>query len=156
MDSKNLKKVIKQLVRESLVEIFAEMKLESIVESVTKKQLAELKINQPTVMREVRNSIPQENKKNLMDKVGNIESDVWRSMYSDVIDKGNPILNEARDEGATNPEFVPENVMESLGLMKDYSRAAGLEEDSSKSTEENEWSELRKKRTQMLQSLIKP
>jgi len=122
--SKDLKKMLKPLVRECLTELFAEMKLESIVEGVIKKSsltrgpsLSEAlgRESQSQVVQEQRQvELTTEEKRDMLQKKLGISDDEWRSMYA-----GTEPLDE-NDSGG--PELVSESVLHQAGLMKDYSK----------------------------------
>ena len=176
MQNKELKSVIKQLVRESLVEIFVEMNLQTIVEGVVKSQLSQVKeikepkrasdVPVPKLSKSIRDlymeqeedsnpytSVEAPKRSNILDSV---KDSTLRSVLSDTLNSNNPILNESASENSSKPELVPEHVLESAGLMKDYSRLAGLDkEDSTIPEEDDEWEQRRKSRQQILQSTIK-
>lgn len=178
MQKSDLKKVIKQLVRESLTEIFAEMRLETLVENVVKNQIRnipEQKVSQPTplapkrtnnysvkdVLNEMKDesgshysnvSAPAPQQQKQKRAIEKIDNDEWKNIYNDTLTHGNPILEGKSNDGVA-PELVPENVLERMGLMKDYSRLIGM--DDEKVTQDDEWKELREKRNKILESTIK-
>lgn len=165
MNSKELKQVIKQMVQESLIEVFAEMNLQLVVENAIKSQLCESK-KQKTNSMSLRSSVVEASrpepviesttKNNVMEKIGAIDSDVWRSIYGDTAKSSNPILKETKEDKGSNPELVPEALLENRGLMKDYSKLAGLTEDSESVIAENdEWNKIREARQKMLQATMK-
>ena len=177
MQKSDLKKVIKQLVRESLTEIFAEMRLEALVESAVKNQIRRTTISEQVVAQSkpvpkkaksslsvrdvltdlnddtgshystVAAPLPQQKQKKMVEQIDN---DTWRNIYTDTLTHGNPILEDKAD---ADPELVPENVLEKMGLMKDYSKLIGV--DDEKVTQDDEWKELREKRSKMLESTVK-
>ncbi len=140
MDKKELKSVIKEMVRQSLMEIFAEMHLETIVEGVVRKQKP---VTAP-MKRQLREQFVQEEeeevptprqaapapkvdtakqkavmKEELRKKLG-VSDDVWKMYYSDIDPTKLP--PGASSPGANeNPESAPEELLEAAGLMRDYS-----------------------------------
>lgn len=122
MDKKELKGIIKQLVRESLMEIFVEMKLETIVENVIKKQ-------QP-ITRQINESVVAKNpvvqstqvdtgkeqlRKFIREQVAPDNSDM-ADIYKDILDRGSPILE---DDNNAQPELVSEQALKNSGLIRD-------------------------------------
>jgi len=140
MDKKELKSVIKEMVRQSLMEIFAEMHLETIVESVVKKQKPISTQKQQTlkeqfvVEEEERVVSPRQAKpapkvdeakqkamlrEELRKKMG-VSEQSWNMYYSDIDPTKLP--PGASSSGSNeNPESVPEDLLEAAGLMRDYS-----------------------------------
>lgn len=124
MKAKDLKKMLKPLVRECLTEIFAEMKLETIVEGVVKKaapirgpSLSAALSNepQPRVVNEQRKpEITDEEKREMLQKRLGISDAEWKAVYAGT----EPLDND--DSG--KPELVSESVLQQSGLMKDYSK----------------------------------
>lgn len=131
MNSRDLKKIMKPLIRECLTEIFAEMKLESIVEGVVQKS-SPLRgsslgatLNSFTESETVENQrlteervaakveITGAEKKDMLKRRLGIDENEWRAMYQGT----EPISDE--DDG---PELVSESALRQAGLMKDYSK----------------------------------
>lgn len=126
MKNKDLKLVIKQLVRESLTEIFAEIQLEKIVETVMEKQMK-------TLIKEVKPSVAHKvvsepaRRQSLLSQVMFNEED-QSSWY------GKAQIKESVTAPAPNPyaepdpissqrrEHVSEEALQQSGLLKDYSR----------------------------------
>lgn len=128
MQKSELKVLIKQLVRESLTEIFAEMRLESIVEGVLKKHQSVV-LSEDAEEEPIRPTRPKEDssvkKRRLMEALGGEE--MWNNVYGD-IEESNPILSNRSASGAPVPgavdgtEYVKEADLREAGLFKDYSR----------------------------------
>lgn len=152
---KDLKNIIKQYVRESLVEIFAEMKLETIVENVLNKkapiakeapQVPSFSVKEVMYGNEQANRSPNQSilkeqmKRSFMDKVG-VSDGEWNKIYAD-IDTNNPIMTGEQNPVATE---VPEDVLAKMGLMKDYSKHINVSSGGSKAVEEedDEWQKRR-------------
>ena len=122
MNQKELKSVIKQLVRESLTEIFAEMKLESIVEGVIKKNNSVSRDTGSAPARPITESVQHDDSANMRSKIREMvgaDDSEWADIYKDTVENGHAILD--NDEGS-NPEFVSESLLQKHGLMKDYSK----------------------------------
>jgi len=170
MDEKVLKKIIKQLVRESLTEIFAEMKLETIVETVVSKKVPVRPVPPPSAplkngklsIKEVlgvqnpepvRQSVPQTNsaerRKVILEKMGG--NDMWKGIYADTASSDNPILE--GDESPADREQVPTSILESMGLMRDYSKHIG--QDAKTTSEDEEWRKRREARAKIMNESIK-
>jgi len=64
----------------------------------------------------------------------------------------NPILDDT-DNSDTKPELVPEHVLESMGLMKDYSKF--VDAGKNKTSQDQEWTKLREQRQKILNETIK-
>lgn len=158
MDKKDLKNAIKPLVRECLTEIFAEMQLEKIVENVVTKTLPkqreevvpEFSMKQTASERlpvtKVASSV---NKRKLIEEKLGVNDEVWKNIYADTATSANPILesNNNSAENVADTELVPESVLESMGLMKDYSKHIGFKEPSQ---EDTEWQKKREEREKIL------
>ena len=139
MNKKELKSVIKEMVRQSLMEIFAEMHLETIVESVVKRQKPVSTQKQQTlkeqfVVEEERVTSQRQTKpapkvdeakqkamlrEELRKKMG-VSEQSWNMYYSD-IDPTKLPPGASSPGGNENPESVPEDLLEAAGLMRDYS-----------------------------------
>lgn len=141
MDKKELKSVIKEMVRQSLMEIFAEMHLETIVESVVRKQkpvVVSAPKKQPLreqfVVEEEEEETPPARKatpkvdevkqkallrEEIKKKMG-VSDQAWNMYYSD-IDPTKLPPGASSPGGNENPESVPEDILEAAGLMRDYS-----------------------------------
>lgn len=167
--SNKIKKIVKHYVRESLMEIFAEMHLESIVEGVVNKQQVEnfqpkQRMAQyespprPTPRRTNLHEIMdvgsdhysdfEDKTKSRAEQLG-ISNEDFSAIYADTIKSNNPILN----AGGEEPPEVPIEALESLGLAKDYSQylpetktASGIGED--------EFEKLREQREKRLKEII--
>lgn len=123
MKSKDLKKMIKPLIRECLTEIFAEIQLEKIVKGVMSEQSirkpASRSFTEEVLAESVPSQVTAENRKRqVMDKLG-ISEEEWRTMYSDTDESDHPILS---GDESDSPELVSENVLRQSGLLKDYSK----------------------------------
>jgi hypothetical protein len=123
MNQKELKSVIKQLVRESLTEIFAEMHLESIVENVIKKSAPRPVARQELI---TQNAAPlMESVNEGIDLKAKIRSMVaaddseWADIYKDTVAHGHPVID---GEDSCKPELAPESALKQRGFMKDYSK----------------------------------
>lgn len=141
MDKKELKIVIKEMVRQSLMEIFAEMHLETIVESVVKKQkpvvvsasTKKQPLREQFVIEEEDETPPPRQATSKVDeakqkailreemkkKLG-VSDEAWKMYYSD-IDPTKLPPGASSPGGNENPESVPEDLLEAAGLMRDYS-----------------------------------
>lgn len=141
MDKKELKIVIKEMVRQSLMEIFAEMHLETIVESVVKKQkpvvvsasAKKQPLREQFVIEEEDETPPPRQATSRVDeakqkailreemkkKLG-VSDEAWKMYYSD-IDPTKLPPGASSPGGNENPESVPEDLLEAAGLMRDYS-----------------------------------
>jgi len=165
MDEKVLKKIIKQLVRESLTEIFAEMKLETIVENVVSRKVSKapvvsskLSVKEALGVRdEVQPSRPssstqidaEQKRKFIIEKMGG--NDMWKGIYADTAATENPILE--GDNAGADQEQVPASILENMGLMRDYSKHIGMDDEKTK--DNDEWQKLRVKRQKILDESIK-
>lgn len=122
MNKKQLKTMIREMVKESLLEIFAEMKLETIVEHEVRKQKELNIIPERTnkINKVTQSSQPSraELKQTLKEAIG-ISDDLYSDIYSDTVGSENPLLNGTENE---KPELVSEDTLRQCGLMKDYSR----------------------------------
>jgi hypothetical protein len=126
MKKKDLKRLIKPMIRECLAEIFMEMNLETIVEGVVRRQI-KTRPHAPLMTESV---IPeaapapkppassQDQKKLMRERLG-ISEEEWKTMYSDTAESDNPVLT-GDDNG--NSELVSENALRQSGLYKDYSK----------------------------------
>jgi hypothetical protein len=154
-----LKKILKPLIRECLTELFAEMNIERIVEGVISRQPTrkaapsiqeERELLPGPAMRSAKPSLSSEDKrKMLIEKMGVVD-DVWKDIYADTAANGNPVLE---DEGTGKPEYVTEDQLAKLGLMKDYSKHIGMDESTQKN--EGEWKNLRDRQRKILENTIK-
>lgn len=138
MEKRELKKVIKEMVRDAMTEIFAEIQLESIVKKVVNenktvssprptrsgpslREASQVPLNEsvePQQARPVQPPAPKFDKDALRAKIG-IDEDTWKNIYSDTAESDNPVLT---GEQGGNPEFVAEEDLVEAGLMKDYSK----------------------------------
>jgi len=151
MNKVELKSVIKQLVRESLTEIFAEMNLQTIVEQSVKKNLSNITQNTPTIREQVYEQKPKvsvDKRKKMMESMG-VTDDVWRSIYADTASSANPIIE--GNDMPNNPE-IPASVLEETGLLKDYSKFLSP---SVQNGESDEWKQLREQRQVLLNQSVK-
>lgn len=139
-NNEDIKKLIKPLiegmVREALLKIFAEMKLETLIENAVNKQQRNSQAA-ATVMSEniqaskvSRPSVPKPNKRSLMEAIG-VNENTWNDVYADTLKHGNSVLTapEASPMSSTpqaggfdDREDAPVSALEQLGLIKDYSR----------------------------------
>jgi hypothetical protein len=125
MDKKELKRLIKPLIKELLTEIFCELRLETIVENIIKKTgtqprlIEEKKVYAEQIQQHSQMS-KEELRAKLLDKVG-ASSDEMRSIYTDIIDKGHPVLD-GNNMTRPEPELVPESVLREAGLLRDFSK----------------------------------
>lgn len=55
--------------------------------------------------------------------------DVWRGIYEDTIESGNPLLTSSEEEG--EGELVSEHLLQESGLMRDYSKHINAFEETS-------------------------
>lgn len=126
MTEKELKRLIKPLIRECLTEIFAEMQLEKIVENVVAKKNPQLN---KTVSATQSQSIPRFsierpkiNESSLRKKL-NISKEEWDNVYGNIDTKAlteqSKTDRQVIEEGT---EGVPEEALESIGILKDYSK----------------------------------
>lgn len=171
MDEKALKKIIKQLVRESLTEIFAEMKLENIVETVVSKKVPmrtapapapqpkvapklsvreALNMSEETVRQPASQPDAATRRRVMMEKLG-VNNDMWKDIYADTASSDNPILE--GDQSPQDREEVPASILESMGLMRDYSKHIG--QDKKTTDEDEEWRKRREARAKILNESIK-
>ena len=119
MNKRELKSVIKEMVRESLTEIFAEMHLETIIEGVVKKNGSSSFSRQVAKVPSAPASpVPSINTKAMLRERLGVDESEWRSMYEG-IEIDNPIIT---GEVAEEPEQVPEEILQQIGLFKDYSK----------------------------------
>jgi hypothetical protein len=131
MDNKELKKLVKPLIRECLTEIFAEMNLEKIVEGVVnrspKTMQTKLMNNVPSPPKQVNNlsnSKPKINDSSLRQAL-NINESEWQNIYGDIIDNPRLLAEHSKTDrqiAEENKESVPEDVLDNVGLMRDYSK----------------------------------
>jgi hypothetical protein len=131
MDKKELKKLVKPLIRECLTEIFAEMNLEKIVEGVVnrspKTMQTKLMNNVPSPPKQVNNlsnSKPKINDSSLRQAL-NINESEWQNIYGDIIDNPRLLAEHSKTDrqiAEENKESVPEDVLDNVGLMRDYSK----------------------------------
>lgn len=118
MNKRELKALIKEMVRESLTEIFVEMKLENIVERVVRQQnpmiveeaTPRVVYQQPQRQQAQPKQIVRENLRNKMA----ISDDEWKGIYEDVDVERMP---SGMSTTVENPEFVSEDDMRKLGLF---------------------------------------
>jgi hypothetical protein len=127
MKKSELKQVVKHLVRESLIEIFAEMKLETIVESAVKKHIktsSPVTTNKRSIAEALEvapSSAPvskEDMRQKMMETMG-VDEDTWRNIYEDTAESDNPVLT---GDDSDRPELVSEAKLKSSGLMRDYSK----------------------------------
>ncbi|KKQ98811.1 MAG: hypothetical protein UT24_C0036G0009, partial [Candidatus Woesebacteria bacterium GW2011_GWB1_39_12] len=101
--------------------------LQTMVENVVSKKIPNPNLTprlsvRDTVMAEEdqksKEKLTPDKKKIIIEKLvgGN---DMWKDIYKDTMSSNNPILDDT-DNSDTKPELVPEHVLESMGLMKDY------------------------------------
>jgi hypothetical protein len=155
----DLKKLLKPYVKECLIEVLAEMKLETMVENVVSKKIPNPNLASRFSVRDtvvVENAQPKEKftpdkKKIIIEKLvgGN---DMWKDIYENTAQSNNPILDDT-DNSDTKPELVPEHVLESMGLMKDYSKF--VDAGKNKPSQDQEWTKLREQRQKILNNTIK-
>jgi len=141
MNKASLKKVVKEMVRDSITELFAEMHLESIVKKVvsegsaatrrtpkhrrpTLREASQVPFDAPLPDAPPAPSAPAQasnglNKEGLRERM-NIDEDVWRDIYADTAESDNPVLT--GEEGGGSVETAPEGELRKAGLMKDYSK----------------------------------
>lgn len=131
MNNKELKSVIKEMVRQSLVEIFAEMKLESIVEGVmerssskvTRSRLSEVVSREEEAPARPQPRPPTRQKEQIRESLRkklHISDSEWSNIYEGIA-LDNPIVT-GQTAGNFNEESVSEEQLEEIGLMKDYSK----------------------------------
>jgi hypothetical protein len=131
MNNKELKAVIKEMVRQSLTEIFAEMKLESIVEGVMQRGSSRSRLTdavyrdeEAPVQRQQPRPQPSRQKEQIRESLRkklHISDSEWTGIYGD-IQPDNPIVTGQTGGGNFNQESVSEQQLEEIGLMKDYSK----------------------------------
>jgi hypothetical protein len=120
-----LKQLIKKYVRESLMEIFAEMKLETIVENAVRKEVSKrpestrAAVIPEAVQRPVRpapKAPAAPSRREIMERLG-IDESTWQTYYADT--EADPIVTgEASDVGVE----VSESALDRLGVFdKDWS-----------------------------------
>jgi hypothetical protein len=150
---KKLKKIIKQYVRESLLEIFSEEKMKSIVESVISRQVS-FSAPQPNFISPPRqmNEDKQALKQSLKKKLGIDDDGMWNNIYGNIDIDENPIINEQayqdQEEGISN------HILESTGILRDYSKfVEGVS--SGTGQQEDDLAEKREYRTQRLRDIMK-
>ena len=161
MEEKKLKAIIKEYVREALIEVLAEAKIESMIAKTIKEHTKKPKSLKESLGIPEQKYVPEKLKivdeiklkNDLLNKIAPTD-DVWRSIYADTLksDYSRPILE--GNEIATGKE-IPESVLEQAGFMRDYSVAAGLADDPAKTIKDDEMTALQEKRRQMLESKIR-
>lgn len=120
-DTSKLKKVIKLLVKECLIEAFAELQIEKIVEAKLAKKNSANKLVE-TVKKEKYAEIfepPQPSSKvsvKFQETINKLKDTSGFNYYDSIED--NSILT-GKDDG---PEEVSEAQLASMGLMRDYSK----------------------------------
>jgi hypothetical protein len=135
MNDKQLKVLIKEMVRQSLLEIFAEMKLESIVEGVIKKQSTPSRtIKEGVQARETNKEdnsaamIALKRKREMLDKLQVNKSPISGILKETLEESADEILKESRAPRHTAPQQddpspLSESDLEELGLFgKDFSQ----------------------------------
>jgi len=160
LHKEDLKKLLKPYVRECLIEVLAEMKLQTMVENVVSKKIpnpispSRLSVKD-TIMTEEdqkpKEKLTPDKKKIIIERLvgGN---DMWKDIYENTAQSNNPILDDT-DNSDTKPELVPEHVLESMGLMKDYSKF--VDAGKNKTSQDQEWTKLREQRQKILNETIK-
>lgn len=127
--NQQLKKVIKTLVRECLLEVFAEMKLENIVESVLSKQQTLSEKNTKKLLESSdENSTPSlfsrvnpaskpmnEDRRAKIKEAMGLDDNTWNNVYGNIATP-----NEGEIDG--KPQLVTEEQLLASGLIKDYSK----------------------------------
>lgn len=126
MNKKELKGLIKEVVRECMAEMLMELKLENIIESAMSK----MTVSAPSVSSRNLNeevalvTSKPKSKTDLRKKLGVSEAE-WNAIYSNV-DTSNPILSENRSadpiSSQPKPPEVSANELAEAGLYKDYSK----------------------------------
>lgn len=109
------------MVRESLTEIFAEIHLEKIVEGVISNQRQGSTLVESISSEQKRNNLTSGHKpqtSELKKKLG-ISEQEWQTFYSNIGE--NTIKKEETIDPKANRQYVSEKLLESNGLMKDYS-----------------------------------
>jgi len=121
LHKEDLKKLLKPYVRECLIEVLAEMKLQTMVENVVSKKIpnpispSRLSVKD-TIMTEEdqkpKEKLTPDKKKIIIERLvgGN---DMWKDIYENTAQSNNPILDDT-DNSDTKPELVPEHVLESM------------------------------------------
>ena len=112
--------MIKPLIRECLTELFLEMKLENIIETVVHKKkrpsfkdaMAPAPTKQSAKSKEAARKIMTEDIKKRL----GVDDSVWETVYADVGD------NSVLGDDQSGAPVVPEAALESRGLFEDYSR----------------------------------
>lgn len=164
MNNKELELLIEKIVYKKILKIFAEMKLESIVENVvsrkiTSKQQSVIPRNEKLSVKKVFEQeenfqnkptiSAEEKRKMIIEKIGG--DDMWKNIYADTATSNNPIIE--GDEGAEQ-EQVPLNILENMGLIKDYSKHIGVN-NKTVDKEDEEWQKRREARAKILGESIK-
>lgn len=139
MDKKELKSLIKQMVRESLLEVFAEINLSKLVENAVSKKLSN--VSRKNVVEAVEDKSQYSLKKQLVEqkettqdspslqeqkqkvreelhKKYGISKDEFQMIYGNIAEN-NPILTDAKVD---DQEKVSESTLLNSGLMRDFSK----------------------------------
>lgn len=166
---KELEQLVEQLVRKAMVKVLAEMKIESLIESAVVKHAPVVTAaaeHQKSTFAELmghgsrhpRPEVLMENRKRKVLEDLKLPDAAWSSVYADTAGSDNSVLGTDRGHssaGEPSPEYVPENVMEAMGLMnQDFSKF--VEPNKPKvSVDSGDMTELMKKREEMLKKTIK-
>jgi len=162
VDGKELKEIIKHYVRETLIEVLAESKIQTIVESAIKNVQAPAELELPRSSyaeiispKKPHSSLVSNRKNRVLDEL-RLPPSAWASVYEDTANSGNSILSSDRHHADASPEveLVSENTMEDMGLMNyDFSKFINNKKTSTLPTSKED-EDLFKKRAEMLSSKI--
>lgn len=142
--NEELGKVMKPLVASSLKEA---------LQTVAPSKRSVKEILEPEVRRQ--SPQPQHKRRARTPEDFGITDDVWKDVYRDTLQSGNPILTEDPDEEPTVPVHgeVSENILEQMGVMnKDYSAHIGVKK---KSESMDDIQTAREERQKRLDEVIK-
>jgi hypothetical protein len=126
MNKKELKGLIKEVVKETMAEMMLELNFSNIIESALSKdtnhqQSARSQLNEAP--RQQLQQTSQKPKTDLRKKLG-ISEQEWQNVYADIAEGDSPILSEASNpvDSQPKPPEVSVNDLAEAGLYRDYSK----------------------------------
>jgi len=147
-------------MKEILAEEFAKMDFEGLIKKVVREEVS---LHSTPIPTSRQNSLTEslltdsppparEPKRKITARDLGIDEETWSSVYSGIEESANPILASSPDElDSAKPEHVPEELLEQMGVMRDYS---SLIEDVTKKPD-SELLEAQRKRREMLDKMYK-